>query len=108
MADRFLQTLGLARRAGRAVYGIETVTASARDAILILLAKDAGNAVSRRAGRLELRAGAQILAVPYTRAALGRALGVKTCAAAAVTEQGFADNLQRQLQEPDANYSQNV
>ena len=98
--NKFLQTLGLARRAGKAVYGIETVATNSRNSHLILLANDAGIAVSRRAARLGAEASAEVVTVPYTSAELGQALGTATCAVAAITEKGFATSLSYDLKGP--------
>ncbi|MCL2082312.1 MAG: ribosomal L7Ae/L30e/S12e/Gadd45 family protein [Oscillospiraceae bacterium] len=100
--SKFLQTLGLARRAGRAIFGIDTVAANTRTAQLIVLANDAGIAVSRRAARIGAEANVEIITAPYTSVELGQAIGTQLCAVAAITEKGFATSISYELKGPRA------
>jgi len=98
MASNFLQTLGLARRAKKIIYGIEMVAANAQSVLLIMLSSDAGGAVARRAERLGQAARAQVITLPHSSRELGQALGTQTCAVVGVTEMGFATTLRSELE----------
>lgn len=84
--------LGLARRAGKLAAGDEPVRELSRSGVVrvVLLASDAGAAVSRQARFLAERAEVPLLTLPVTGAELGGALGRKTCAVCALSDSGFA------------------
>lgn len=84
--------LGLAKRAGKLAAGDEPVRELARSGVVrvVLLASDAGAAVSRQARFLAERAEVPLLTLPVTGAELGGALGRKTCAVCALSDSGFA------------------
>lgn len=84
--------LGLAKRAGKLAAGDEPVRELARTGVMrvVLLASDAGAAVSRQARFLAERAGVPLLTLPVTGAELGGALGRKICAVCALSDSGFA------------------
>lgn len=84
--------LGLAKRAGKLAAGDEPVRELARSGVMrvVLLAADAGAAVSRQARFLAERAEVPLLTLPVTGAELGGALGRKTCAVCALSDSGFA------------------
>lgn len=84
--------LGLARRAGKLAAGDEPVRELSRSGVVrvVLLASDAGAAVSRQARFLAERAEVPLLTLPVTGTELGGALGRKTCAVCALSDSGFA------------------
>lgn len=99
MSDHILNFLGLAYRAGSLVVGEEPVGAAARakDARLLMLACDAAANTVRRAKHFA-DAGACIdITLPYTKDALGSAVGRTSCAMLALTDVGFADALLKKL-----------
>ena len=96
--SNFLQTLGLARKARKVIYGIEMVAANSSSVLLILLSNDAGGVVTRRADRLSKAARAPALTLPYTGRELGHALGAPACAVVGVIDTGFATSLRYEAQ----------
>ncbi len=84
--------LGLARRAGKAELGEESVTTAilCHKARVILLASDAADNTRRKIGSLAGQGNAPVLALPLTKAELGGALGRAACAVVALTDMGLA------------------
>jgi ribosomal protein L7Ae-like RNA K-turn-binding protein len=89
-----LRLLGLARRAGKLICGLEAVLEHAGGAAMILLASDAGNSVKREA----LRLNRHTVTLPHSKAELGAAVGRGTCAIAAVTGAAFDRGIKEALQ----------
>ena len=92
MADA-LRYLGLARKAGRLVYGMDTVEQNLRKCTAILLANDAGEAVSRNARFLAGKAGLAVVTLPYDKEQIGHAVGKALCAVCALTDKGLTEAL---------------
>lgn len=89
-----LQTLGLARRAGRAAVGTGAVkeAAAGGELRLVVLARDASdNAAGRLRGALERSGAVRVRA--GTREELGAALGRGPVAAVGVTDRGLAGRI---------------
>lgn len=84
--------LGLAKRAGKLAAGDEPVRELSRSGVVrvVLLASDAGAAVTRQARFIAERAEVPLLTLPVTGTELGGALGRKTCAVCALSDSGFA------------------
>ncbi len=95
MREKTLNLLGLMRRANAIVPGEDKAgdTVKAGKAKLLLLASDASENALRRIGHLT--EGRRVLTVPlpFDRGELGAALGLGSCAMAAVTDLGFANAL---------------
>lgn len=91
MDDALLGLIGLARKAGKLEIGDEPVSMAARDrrARLILMASDAGEGILRKGAGLSTD-NCPALAVTFTKAQLGGAVGRESCALLAFTEVGFA------------------
>ena len=103
MDEKALRLLGLARKAGRVDVGEEPAGASCRNqkARLLLLASDAGEHTVRRA-RSYCRSGKPVcIQAPFTKSALGGALGVSVCAICAVTDPALALAFVQALGEPE-------
>lgn len=100
---RVLTLLGLALRGGNLAVGEEPVEAAARarDARVLLLACDAADNTRRRVEHLALAGQCLWLQLPFTKEALGRALGRTSVALAAVTDTGLACAVVRRLAEQD-------
>lgn len=87
-----LPFIGLMRKAGALALGGENAYDAVRThkARLLVLTKDSGpntaNATKNIAGQFEV----PLLVLPCTKAELGSAVGLKECAALAVTNTGFA------------------
>ncbi len=89
--DPILRLLGLAKKAGRLEMGEEPVGAAcrARQAKLVLLARDAAPNTRRRAAHFGETGGVLWLELPFSKSELGFVLGRATCAMLAVTDAGF-------------------
>lgn len=92
-----LPTLGLAKKAGRLAIGDGAVEAALqnRTARLVLLASDVSDNTRHRAQRLAEYGKCPLLTLPYTKEALGNALGRAVCAVAAITDVGFAASIRK-------------
>ena len=101
--DNVLSFLGLARRGNALVMGEEPVGAAARakDARLILVAKDAADNTKRRAGHFAESGDCILLPLPYEKDDLGSALGRSSVALLALTDIGFANALVQKLKALD-------
>ena len=105
MEDKALGLLGLMRRAGAVQIGED----KALDAIrtgkvkLLLLSADASDRARRKAEAMTNGRRFQLVETHFLREALGLALGVGSCAMAAVTDLGFANALMKELaaQQPE-------
>ena len=90
-----LSLLGLAKRAGRLAVGNDAVSEALHTgrARLLILAEDAAeNTVRRfsnRHGEVPLRT------LPCSKETLGSAIGYKSCAAAAICDEGFAQAFEK-------------
>ncbi len=100
MNNTFLSTLGLARRAGKLLLGVESVQSYRKPVALLIYASDASPRVKRAlSDRRELS-----LFPEFTKEQLGRAVGCKEAAVIAVTDAGFAGTIRKkfELQEENA------
>ena len=99
MEDKALGLLGLMRRAGAIAIGLDNTADAVRagKARLVLLSTDAAENARRKAETLTNGRSAQTVVLPYTREELADCLGVSGCAAAAVTDLGFANALMKEL-----------
>lgn len=90
--DPILHLLGLARKAGRLEIGEEPVGAAcrARQARLVLLARDAAANTRRRCAHFGQAGDVLWLELPFDKEAVGLALGRGPCAMLALTDAGFA------------------
>lgn len=103
MNDKALGLLGLARKARYVELGEEPAGASCRSqkARLLLVASDAGEHTVHRA-RSYCRSGKPVcIQAPFTKSALGGALGVSVCAICAVTDPALALAFVQALGEPE-------
>lgn len=103
--NRSLGLLSISRKGGNIVYGEETVGAQARAsrARLIILASDAGGHTVRRAKSFAAGTTQPVLEVPFTKDELGDALGISSCAIAAITDVRLAQAFVKSLGEPEKN-----
>jgi ribosomal protein L7Ae-like RNA K-turn-binding protein len=98
MQPKVLRLLGLAKRAGKIACGMDAVMNAAGGSMLVILANDAGNSVKRKAER----SGTQTMTLPYTKEELGRAIGRKTCAIAALADKEFTRGILEALNGRDS------
>lgn len=105
VTDCALSLLGLALRGNNLAVGEEPVkeACKARRAWLVLSADDAADNSVDRAGRMAELGGVPWIRVPWSKEALGRALGRNTCAMAALTDRGLAAALAEKLAGRDEN-----
>jgi len=100
MEDKALGLLGLMRRASAIELGEDNSAAAVKagKAKLLLLSSDVSDSARRKAESFSF--GRSVLLVPlhYTREELGAALGVKSCAMAALTDMGFSNALMKELE----------
>ena len=103
MNHNLLSLVGLCKRAGMLAVGEEPVEAvsRARDARILLLAADAADNTARRVRHFAEAGNCLWIRIPFTKADLGRALGVTVCAIAAITDIGFAAAFVRRLADED-------
>lgn len=94
-----LNLLGLAKKAGRLEIGEEPTGAAARarQARLILVARDAADNTFRRVRHFADAGNVPWVSVPATKEELGRAVGRASCAMLAVTDTGIAAAVVRGL-----------
>lgn len=99
--DSALGMIGLALRAGRLEAGEDPAGEACRErrCRLLLTASDAAENTLRRAERFVEEGQCLALALPYTKAELGGALGRGSCAVAAVTDLGLAQAIVEKLGE---------
>lgn len=92
MNEKALRLLGLARRARLLEVGEEPTVILCRSgkARLLLVAADAGEHTFRRAENLCRAGKPPMLKAPFTKAALGSALGCNACALCAFSDAGLA------------------
>ena len=97
--NKFLSTLGLARRAGKLLLGVDSVSAYPKSVSLLIYACDASPRVKRAlASRTEPSVNPNL-----TKAQLGGAVGCKEAAVVAVTDAGFAGILRNKLELQEEN-----
>ena len=103
MEDKALGLLGLMRRAGAIAIGMDNTADAVRagKARLLLLSRDAADHARRKAENLSNGRSVLTVELPYSREELADSLGVSGCAAAAVTDLGFANALIKRLRELD-------
>lgn len=103
MDDGLTGLIGLARKAGKAEIGEESVAAAAtaHKSRLILLSADAAGNTAKRAQRLGEGGNCPVVTLPLGKAELGAALGRSSCALMALTDVGFAASVMKKLSARD-------
>lgn len=102
MTEQNLSFIGLMKRAGALIPGADGIYDAARAGSLIrliLLASDAGPNTKKGLLNAKEECGAPMIILEATKAQLGAILGQKECAAAAITDTGFAKALCEKLGE---------
>ena len=100
MTEQNLSFIGLMKRAGALIPGADGIYDAARAGSLIrliLLASDAGPNTKKGLLNAKEECGAPMIILEATKAQLGAILGQKECAAAAITDTGFAKALCEKL-----------
>ena len=98
--SKALGILGIARKAGKVEIGEEmsSTAAHSRKARALFTASDAAENTVRRVVNSAESAGVPHIVLPCTKEELGAALGVKACAAIAITDAGLAANIAEKLE----------
>ena len=99
--NRDLSLLSLAKKAGRLAVGGEAAETALRQgrAGLVITASDAAENTVRR---LRNRSGGiPVMPLPYTKETLGAAIGYRSCAVAALCDDGFVQAFCRARDLPD-------
>lgn len=87
--DRFLSTLGLARRAGKIVYGFDSVSESVNCIQLIYTASDISERTQRNIDCIVSKKNILIRPLRYTKNELGYSIGTKPVGIIGITDKGF-------------------
>lgn len=100
MTEQLLSFIGLMKRAGALIPGAENIYDASREGSrvrLILLASDAGANTRKGLQNAKEECSAPLLELDCSKAELGAVLGQNECAAAAISETGFARALCEKL-----------
>lgn len=99
MMNNILRLLGIAKKAGKLEIGEEPTGAAARarQARLILVARDAADNTFRRVRHFADAGNVIWVSVPATKEELGRALGRTSCAMLAIMDVGIASSVAQKL-----------
>lgn len=96
--NKFLSTLGLARRAGKLNYGFDMVMAGLGGTHLLLLAADCSprtcKNVEQAAGEFQI----PLFRLPQTKEELGARIGTKPVGIIGVADRGFARSLTQSIE----------
>jgi len=84
--EKILGMLGLARRAGKAILGLDNIKKFKGQAIIIVLASDSSDRTKRKINEMEKH----VIDIGRTKLELGHLLGVGEVSAVAVTDINFA------------------
>lgn len=98
MNDRFLKTLGLARRAAKLSYGFDMTIASLWKTKVVFLSADCAE---RTRKNIEAAAGEEKIPVkmlPWDKNELGAAIGTKPVCIIGVLDDGFAGSLLKNIE----------
>ena len=99
--DKFLSTLGLARRANKLCYGFEAVVESCENAQLVFTASDISSRTQKNITEIMSLNCTECDRLNYSKAELGYAIGTKPVGVIAVTDAGFAKLLKSKLSKED-------
>ena len=104
--DKVLNFLGLCKRAGSLVTGEDGALGAARsgEARLIMLASDAAENTSKKAGFYAETCGIILVRLPYGKDTLGDMLGRRVCAVMAITDKNFAKSFLEKLSSDHPGY----
>ena len=97
--DKLLSTLGLARRAGKILLGVDSLSEYRKPVALLIYASDASPRVKRALAERKDPS----VTPHYTKEQLGHAVGCKEAAVIAVTDAGFAGILRNKLELQEEN-----
>ncbi len=98
MNDAFLSALGLCKRAGRLVFGFETVKQSMQkgEAVVVFSAADLSEKTAKELSFLTLNLETELIQTAYDMKTLGGSIG-KLTGIIAITDTGLATMLKQKL-----------
>ncbi len=96
--NKFLSTLGLARRAGKLTYGFDMVLSALDKTHLILLAQDCAPRTCRNIRQAAQEFGLPVINIPYTKESLGVSIGTKPVGIIGVVDRGFTGSLTKSIE----------
>ncbi len=96
--NKFLSTLGLARRAGKLTYGFDMVLSNLHKTHLILLAEDCAPRTLRNIREAAEEFGVPMMNIPYTKESLGVSIGTKPVGIIGVADRGFSGSLTKTIE----------
>lgn len=95
--DSFLTALGLARRAGKLIYGFDSVMYAAQSIRILFVAKDISPNTRQNILYRFDALHKQVIITDYYKSQLGFALGTKPVGIIGITDKGFAKLLTDKL-----------
>jgi len=97
--DLFLTTLGLARRAGKLVYGFESSVENAFAIRLLFIANDCSDRTKQSVNNIFEEFDTEIIYLNYSKNELAYAIGTKPVGIVGIVDSGFAKLLKTKLSE---------
>ncbi len=95
--DKALRLLGLAMKAGKVVYGSDSIGQKLTQCRTLFLASDAGSSTLRNALHLSEKHGIPIVKLTYDKSTLGHSIGKSICAFVGVMDKGLSDAISEAL-----------
>ena len=99
--NKFLSTLGLARRAGKLNYGFDMVVEGLEKTGIVFFAADISARSRNSVSQLAARKKVNCKDLPFTMAQIALAIGTKPVGIIGITEQGFAKLLTEECEKMD-------
>lgn len=99
MENNLLPTLGLARRAGKLLLGVDSISAYRKPTCLLIYASDASPRVARALSERR----DPCVTLNLTKQQIGKAVGCREVAVVAVTDAGFARLIGKKLEQLEEN-----
>lgn len=97
--DKFLTTLGLARRAGKLFYGYDSVSENRHKLYAVFLSADVSERTLKNIKITFEKTNVMPTELRYTKSELGYALGTKPVGIIGIADKGFADILNSRIKE---------
>lgn len=99
MNNLFLTTLGLARRAGKLVYGFESSVENAYAVNILFIANDCSERTKQSVKNIFEEFDTEIIYLNYSKNELAYAIGTKPVGIVGIVDSGFAKLLKTKLSE---------
>ncbi len=95
----FLTTLGLARRAGKLVYGFESCVENEENILVLFVANDCSSRTQQSIKNIFEDSDTEIFNLNYSKNELAYAIGTKPVGIIGIVDSGFANLLKTKLSE---------